>query len=122
MLDKSCEKLTDMDLQHERDLESLEQKQLLALQLQPHQQHPTHAWSMRALAVQDVIQNVNIADATKRDVLFWRVKWDKNYGPAFVAQFSGKFGKAFASSEGTNDPFIAETVEHAALTAFAFTI
>ena len=50
-------------------------------------------------------------------------KEDSFYGPTFAAEFSGKFGEAFASSNGrNNDPFLAKTVEHAALTAFAFTI
>ena len=66
------------------------------------------------MAVQDAIKNVGIADATERDVMLRDGKEDAFYGPAFAAEFSKKFGEAFANSQGTNDSFIAETVEHAA--------
>ena len=75
------------------------------------------------MAVRDAIKNVNIADATERDVMLRDGKEDLFYGPAFAAEFSKRFGEAIASSNGrSNDPFLAKTVEHAALTAFAFTI
>ena len=51
-----------------------------------------------------------------------RAKEDQFCGPAFAAEFSRKFGEVFASSQGTNNPFIAKTVEHAASTAFSFAI
>ena len=66
--------------------------------------------------------NVSVADATRRDVLLRDGKEDAFYGPTFAAEFVKKFGEAFANSQGTNDPFLAKTVEHAALTAFAFAI
>ena len=114
-----------MDLECERELELLEQKQKWPpeLALQSHQQHPAHARSLRAMAVQDVLKNMSIRDATKRDVMLCHGKEDSFHGPTFAAEFSRKFGEAFASSNGrSNDPFLAKTVEHAALTAFAFAI
>ena len=90
--------LTDMDLECERELESLEQnKQLPSLSLQPHQQRPAHARLIGAIAARDAIQNVNIADATKRDALLCGGKKDSFYGPTFAVEFSEKFGETFAA-------------------------
>ena len=55
-MDKCRKQLTDVDLEWERDLESLE----------PHQQHPAHARSVRALAKQHAIENANVSDARER--------------------------------------------------------
>ena len=81
LLDERWEQSTNMDLECERELETL----------QPNQERPalqSNACSVGAAAVGDPIQNVNIADATKRDVLLCREKEDQNSSPAFAAAFS----------------------------------
>ena len=54
LLDERCKQLTDMDLECERELEEIQQKQRPVIELQPIQQHPAHARQLGGLWLKEM--------------------------------------------------------------------